>query len=102
MKIKIEQEHIISGEKKSCTKCPIALAFCAVGLCDARILFTRQRGVEDDPRYGYFRTTVSFGPPGNKVFSLPIECSDFVAAFDEGIPVVPFEFEFNTERGKAH
>ena len=72
MKVKVTQEHINKGLKGSSCYCPIALAIgpnCVVQ---------------------YSHITI-----GNKEYRTPQAVFEFLHAFDNGLPVKPFEFELN-------
>ena len=78
MIIKVTQEHIEKGKKNNCWRCPIALAIAeASGGCRIAVLFEHYV-IEDEARTA--RT-------------LPVEAISFIASFDAGLPVAPFEFE---------
>jgi hypothetical protein len=76
MKIVVTQEHIDRGIREECRACPIALAIMeALGWTDGV-------KVENDLVF-----------VANAEYPLPTEAQVFVFNFDNGLEVIPFEFE---------
>lgn len=69
MRIKVTQEHIDSGIRRSCESCPIALATGA-------------------SHVSYFDIVLN-----SKMYETPVAARRFMGNFDLGRPVTPFEFE---------
>ncbi len=76
MTIHVTAEHIMCGEKRRTSSCPIALAATDQGL----------QGVE----VGLY--SMRWGTDG-QIYCLPKEAINFREAFDEGEQVSPFSFE---------
>ncbi len=75
MKVRVTQEHIRCGERRSPRGCPIALALREKrGLSNVRVHLTH-----------------AFTP--SHEFRLPLEAQEFIKAFDNRSPVEPFSFE---------
>lgn len=76
MLIKVTQDHIDQGTRKSALSCPVALA--VMEACKANLAQVTRYGIG----VGYRRAVHA-----------PASVSSFVLDFDKGHPVVPFEFE---------
>lgn len=79
MTINVTQEDINKGVRNSCTKCPVALAV--------------HRALNKMVRVGFSGVRVEFSIGVLQFLRIPQECQDFMARFDFGMPVQPFEFE---------
>lgn len=87
MKIRVTQHHIDCGVRNSTWQCPIALA-----LSD----LTGTRDVSVGPSLlGYLDN----GRPRRhfKWYRMPDEGAEFIALFDRGEPVQPFELEVSPQ-----
>jgi len=82
--VNVTQEHISKGWKGDCYDCPIALALRP--LIGEAYKFQVQAGyvlIEDDPEPVPFR------------IAIPKICTSFIAAFDMGETVKPFQFQID-------
>jgi hypothetical protein len=89
--IKVTQQHIERGEANHCCECPVALA--------AAEAFPH---AEKAGRNGVVVTGygILLALAGRELLlSLPEEVADFIAAFDYGQPVEPFEFTVQIPEG---
>lgn len=86
MIIKVTQEDIDNGKKKSCYECPIALAIQRVSVKHLRCDVMNQQvyAVEKDLRPVWIRI-------------LPPEAQLFIIDFDAGKSVKPFQFELDIQ-----
>lgn len=82
MIIKVTEEDIKLGVKEDSCKCPVALAMrritkkqCSVGIA--------------------WITVISLNPYSDKTYFVPKKVENFIAAFDKGEKVEPFEFELS-------
>jgi hypothetical protein len=78
MKITVTQKHIDEGQRGSPTQDPIAFAMIDAGLEHPHAGVTYLSWVEDDRK---------------RFAKAPQEVYDFMLDFDNGRPVLPFEFE---------
>lgn len=78
MKISVTQEHIGNGVPGSCDFCPIALAIVST-------LGYRPHGLEVSGNY--------IEMEGERPRATSAAMKEFIDAFDDGLPVQPFEFE---------
>jgi hypothetical protein len=83
MKIHVTEEDISEGVKQSSRSCPIARAICRVYSEESR----RNRRFSVADIYVLVNNT-------SKVF-LPATAITFIARFDRGMDVQPFDFELN-------
>ena len=84
MKIYVTQEHINRGKKKSCNKCPVALAILDA-FPDARSVDADTDTLSWSDNRSYYR--------GNKEFAItPRSVYRFICRFDAGKEVKPFAF----------
>lgn len=83
MKISVTEECITCGLREDCTACPVALAIARVILPGATV--------------SVFLDTIEFHRVEYPSVELPTppEVHSFVATFDAGEPVVPFDFEID-------
>lgn len=79
--VTVTREHIDQGEQRSCSNCPIALAF------DAAI----PDALDSSVTGGYASVWTDLRRV--VTYELPIEAREFIQDFDEGSPVSPFTFE---------
>ena len=79
--ITVTAEHIARGDRKTCSTCPIALAF------DAAI----PEAVNLSVTWGYASVWLDLGKAVTYV--LPPAAREFIEHFDGGLPVSPFTFE---------
>ena len=82
MIIKVTQEHIDAGTRKSCFHCPIALAVKEATCMDPAV---RPYGVRF---YAYPKY----------IIELPNSAIRFIENFDNHVPVKPFEFNLDFDR----
>jgi hypothetical protein len=80
MKIIVTAEHIKNGVRKKCDKCPAALA-------------VREQSPFKDAEIGYLSWTPSYVANWRRITDLGLV--DFVARFDNQLPVEPFEFNLD-------
>lgn len=88
MKIQVTKEHIEKGREQSCRRCPIALALaeqlnCGVMVNNSHVEIYKSRSVIPSEL--------------KELVLLPKTARRFVARFDNGVSVKPFEFEFEIE-----
>ena len=81
MLINVTQEHIDNGLKRTCGKCPVALALLSAGA--------------PDPFVGKDMVWIDFSDPDCMGIVLPKEAHNFIHEFDEGKKVEPFSFTLN-------
>lgn len=83
MKLSITQEHINTGKPRESCDCPIALALRPY--FPDRLIVVHEGGISIfKDEYEYLQIT-----------SPPEQARQFIHDFDNGRPVVPFEFELN-------
>jgi hypothetical protein len=80
MKIKVTQEDIDNGQRKSCSCCPVALAM--------------KRVLDIDVKVGDNKFVLTSSDEFT-ILELPKEARIFIDAFDNDELVEPFEFEIN-------
>ena len=95
MKVSVTLEDIRLGKKRNPCWCPIALAIRRASGLKSPIDAEPDEAISDDSRRCEVggRTVALRG----KVYSLPLEAMFFVAEFDRGNQVSPFEFELTKE-----
>ena len=71
------QKHIDNGIKSSCSFCPLSLALSDVGVYYPYVGFATMVGTIDSQRVTVYTTDAM---------------QDFIARFDEGLPVTPHNF----------
>ena len=89
MKVKVLEDDIADGDPRTCVSCPIALALLAVDGVDFASVGTKM-------------ARVRFAGRAEKEFSiyrLPAEAIRFIAQFDRGNKVEPFEMELEHLEG---
>ncbi len=79
MKITVTADHIAKGERGCICKCPIALAMKSLGYKNPWVECNK---IYWDVGWNSYKKEM---PPSAK---------EFIKAFDIGLPVEPFEFEF--------
>lgn len=87
MKIRVTQHHINCGVRNSTGQCPIALAL-------RDLVGTRDVSVGPS-MLGYMDKTSISGH--FKWYMMPDEGAEFIALFDRGEPVEPFELEVSPQ-----
>ena len=80
MKITVTQQHIDAGLKGSCTKDPVALAVLELGFVRPWVGATRLSFLDRKSRKEHS-------------YLIPWAVQEFMYAFDNSKPVLPFEFE---------
>ncbi len=79
-KIEVTQHDIDNGKRKSCTKCPVALAV--------------NRTLRAEASVGKRTINIIYGDATfEEGISTPTSAADFIRKYDEGEEVKPFNFE---------
>lgn len=81
MIIKVTQKHIDNGVKNNCEACPVALAMKDKGMRDIRVMPNMFECIEFTSKAGLIHLR-----------DMPNKVMEFVAKFDTGKKVKPFEF----------
>jgi hypothetical protein len=76
--VSVTAGHIAAGKREDCENCPIALAFAEV--------------FPGSPYIDEFSCMITDDDGAEVEFDLPDEALEFIAAFDDGLPVAPFSF----------
>ena len=83
MKIKVTRDDIDNGDKNHECRCPIARAT------------NRAFGRDEDERYATVFGDMIMFPDREGEYDLPLKACDFIAMFDEGMPVRAFTFDLS-------
>lgn len=86
--INVTQEDIDKATPRSCSACPIALAFMRVFPEHEAFIYTMPPQAIISPNIPHESTS----------YNIPEEAREFIKKYDHNIPVKPFEFEAFLQR----